>query len=125
MGRTVNAAFLAFHYTDASDASPSCPDRIRLDMVQQMYSGIKVFSVSEMKNRVLSLAGSHLTSSVKPSPAPKKVNAALLALHYTTESKADAPICPERVRLDQLQLENPGLLDVLSCWLTTHIKVCA
>ena len=47
----VNAAFLAFHYTDASDASPSCPDRIRLDMVQQMYAGINVYSVSEMKNR--------------------------------------------------------------------------
>jgi hypothetical protein len=51
MGRTVNAAFLAFHYTDASDASPSCPDRIRLDKVQQMYSGINVYSVSEMKKR--------------------------------------------------------------------------
>jgi hypothetical protein len=51
MGTPVNAAFLAFHYTDASDASPSCPDRIRLDMVQQMYSGINVYSVSEMKKR--------------------------------------------------------------------------
>jgi hypothetical protein len=51
MGTPVNAAFLAFHYTDASDASPSCPDRIRLDMVQQMYSGFRVHSVSEMKKR--------------------------------------------------------------------------
>jgi hypothetical protein len=51
MGRPVNAAFLAFHYTDVSVASPSCPDRIRLDMVQQMYSGINVYSVSEMKKR--------------------------------------------------------------------------
>jgi hypothetical protein len=46
----VNAAFLAFHYTEATTFSPICPDRTRLDKVQELYR-FKVHSVSEMKNR--------------------------------------------------------------------------
>jgi hypothetical protein len=47
----VGAALLAFHYTDDTVSTQTCPDRIRLDALQDSYPGFSVSSCSEQKNR--------------------------------------------------------------------------